>query len=158
METFLNSRVLSSALPEGPGSRGAHPGEGPVHWGVQAAVWQRPQWPLWEHDLPHQGRGGVRAGLPAQRLVRSAVRWQLCEALTQKTKLKSQFVSFFLTLKKNLAANVFFLQSVQLRETGYIRVFFPFFWNWDCAHVITNSQMCWNNPNFYFCLLTLLGQ
>lgn len=131
METFLNSRVLSSALPEGPGSRGAHPGEGPVHWGVQAAVRQRPQWPLWEHDLPHQGRGGVRAGLPAQRLMRSAVRWRLCEALIQKTKLKSQFVtlflSFFLTLKINLAANVFFLQSVQLRETGYIRSFFSSF-------------------------------
>lgn len=49
----LNRRLPSSAIPEGPGSRGAHPGEGSIHRCVQAAVWQRPQWPLWEHDLPH---------------------------------------------------------------------------------------------------------
>lgn len=70
---FLFPSFLSSP-PEGPGSRGAHPGEGPVHRSVQAVVRQRPQWPLREHDLPHQGRGGVRAGLPAQRVVCGAVR------------------------------------------------------------------------------------
>lgn len=59
---------------EGPWCRGAHPGEGSVHRNMQAAVWQRPQRTLREHDLPHKGCGGVRAGLPAQRLVCRTVR------------------------------------------------------------------------------------
>lgn len=46
---------------EGSWSRGAHPGEGPVHRCLPAAIRQRPQWPFWEHDLSHQGGGGVRA-------------------------------------------------------------------------------------------------
>lgn len=65
---------LFPSSPEGSGSRGAHPGEGPVHRGVPAAVRQRPQWPFREHDLPHQGGGGVCAGLPAERLMCGAVR------------------------------------------------------------------------------------
>lgn len=73
----VNGMFLFTSSPEGSGSRGAHPGEGSVHRCVPAAVRQRPQWPFWEHDLPHQGSGSVRAGLPAERLVCGAVRVRL---------------------------------------------------------------------------------
>lgn len=72
--TSLMECSYSPSSPERSGSRGAHPGEGPVHRCVSTAVRQRPQWPFREHDLPHQGGGSVRAGLPAQRLVCGAVR------------------------------------------------------------------------------------
>lgn len=72
----IDNRLSVPSPPDWPGSRGAHPGEGPVHRNLQAVVRQRPQWPLWKHDLPHQGRGGVCAGLLAQRVVCSAVRWR----------------------------------------------------------------------------------
>lgn len=71
---LINGMLLFPSSPEGSGSRGAHPGEGPVHRCVSASVRQRPQWAFREHDLPHQGGGSVRAGLPAQRLVCGAVR------------------------------------------------------------------------------------
>lgn len=71
---LVNVIFLFPSSLEGSWSRGAHPGEGPVHRCLSAAVRQRPQRPFWEHDLPHQGGGGVRARLPAQRLVPGAVR------------------------------------------------------------------------------------
>lgn len=74
---LVNLTLFFPSSLEGSWSRGAHPGEGPVHRHLPAAVRQRPQWPLWEHDLPHQGGGGVRARLSAQRLVPGAVRAHL---------------------------------------------------------------------------------
>lgn len=66
--------LIPRPLLEGPGSGGAHPGDGPVHRCLPAALRQRPQWPFREHDLSHQGGGGVRARLSAQRLMPDPVR------------------------------------------------------------------------------------
>ncbi|MEQ2207477.1 hypothetical protein XENOCAPTIV_013107 [Xenoophorus captivus] len=74
-------QVSCFSAAEGPGSRRAHPGKGPIYWSVQAPVRQCPQWAFREHDLSHKGCGGVCAGLPAQ--------WGMCSAVMVYHQRKS---------------------------------------------------------------------